>query len=301
MCGRYFLEQDISDAALLRILETLEARGEDVRLRGDIFPGDRAPALADGRIQAMRWGFAPDGGGYTGVAFGRVLHVTQDGGSIMLHGVDRAAYEAVWADYFDLARDYEALSDAFCGDEALRTAYAFSRGIRILAQDPWETLCSFILSQNNNIPRIRKIIASLCERFGAPIAGTPFYAFPTAERLAEAGMEGLAEIRCGFRAKYVADAAARVASGALDLEALRKQSYETAKAALMTVYGVGAKVADCVLLFSLGFYEAFPVDVWVKKVIAKYYGEGFDGRRFGAYAGVAQQYLFYYERSLSGR
>ncbi|MGM9610687.1 MAG: DNA glycosylase, partial [Candidatus Woodwardiibium sp.] len=103
--------------------------------------------------------FAPDGGGYTGVAFGRVLHVTQDGGSIMLHGVDRAAYEAVWADYFDLARDYEALSDAFCGDEALRTAYAFSRGIRILAQDPWETLCSFILSQNNNIPRIRKIIA----------------------------------------------------------------------------------------------------------------------------------------------
>ena len=245
--------------------------------------------------------FAPDGGGYTGVAFGRVLHVTQDGGSIMLHGVDRAAYEAVWADYVDLARDYEALSDAFCGDEALRTAYAFSRGIRILAQDPWETLCSFILSQNNNIPRIRKIIASLCERFGAPIAGTPFYAFPTAERLAEAGMEGLAEIRCGFRAKYVADAAARVASGALDLEALRKQSYEAAKAALMTVYGVGAKVADCVLLFSLGFYEAFPVDVWVKKVIAKYYGEGFDGRRFGAYAGVAQQYLFYYERSLSGR
>ena len=158
--------------------------------------------------------FAPDGGGYTGVAFGRVLHVTQDGGSIILHGVDRAAYEAVWADYFDLARDYEALSDAFCGDEALRTAYAFSRGIRILAQDPWETLCSFILSQNNNIPRIRKIIASLCERFGAPIAGTPFYAFPTAERLAEVGMEGLAEIRCGFRAKYVADAAARVASGA---------------------------------------------------------------------------------------
>ena len=114
--------------------------------------------------------FAPDGGGYTGVAFGRVLHVTKDGGSIILHGGDRAACEAVWADYFDLARDYEALSDAFCGDEALRTAYAFSRGIRILAQDPWETLCSFILSQNNNIPRIRKIIASLCERFGAPIA-----------------------------------------------------------------------------------------------------------------------------------
>ncbi|MFR5864193.1 MAG: DNA-3-methyladenine glycosylase family protein [Acutalibacteraceae bacterium] len=134
--------------------------------------------------------FAPDGGGYTGVAFGRVLHVTQDGGSIMLHGVDRAAYEAVWADYFDLARDYEALSDAFCGDEALRTAYAFSRGIRILAQDPWETLCSFILSQNNNIPRIRKIIASLCERFGAPIAGTPFYAFPPPSGLPKPGWKG---------------------------------------------------------------------------------------------------------------
>lgn len=100
--------------------------------------------------------------------------------------------EEIWARYFDLDRDYDALSAAFCNDETLRTAYTFSRGIRILSQDPWETLCSFILSQNNNIPRIRKIIAALCEHFGTPIEGTPFYAFPTAERLASAGTEGLA-------------------------------------------------------------------------------------------------------------
>ena len=146
-----------------------------------------------------------------------------------------------------------------------------------------------------------KIIAALCEHFGTPIEGTPFYAFPTAERLASAGTEGLARVRCGFRAKYVADAAEKVASGTLDLQVLRNQPYEAAKAALMTIYGVGTKVADCVLLFSLGFYEAFPIDVWVKKVISKYYGKSFDGSRFGAYAGIAQQYLFYYERSICGR
>ena len=245
--------------------------------------------------------FIPDGDGYSGVAFGRALHVTQDGDAVLLYGVRQPEYEEIWARYFDLDRDYDALSAAFCNDETLRTAYTFSRGIRILSQDPWETLCSFILSQNNNIPRIRKIIAALCEHFGTPIEGTPFYAFPTAERLASAGTEGLARVRCGFRAKYVADAAEKVASGTLDLQALRNQPYEAAKAGLMTIYGVGTKVADCVLLFSLGFYEAFPIDVWVKKVISKYYGKSFDGSRFGAYAGIAQQYLFYYERSICGR
>lgn len=234
-------------------------------------------------------------------AFGRTLTVRQTDG-VFDFSCGAGEFDALWRSYFDLDTDYAAIKARVAPRDAyLQAAVAYGWGMRILRQDLWEVIVSFIVSQNNNIPRIRKIIASLCERFGAPIAGTPFYAFPTAERLAEAGMEGLAEIRCGFRAKYVADAAARVASGALDLETLRKQSYEAAKAALMTVYGVGAKVADCVLLFSLGFYEAFPVDVWVKKVIAKYYGEGFDGRRFGAYAGVAQQYLFYYERSLSGR
>ena len=244
--------------------------------------------------------FIPDGDGYSGVAFGRALHVTQDGDAVLLYGVRQPEYEEIWARYFDLDRDYDALSAAFCNDETLRTAYTFSRGIRILCSRGKR---SVPLSSRRTTTSRASVKSSphSANTSGTPIEGTPFYAFPTAERLASAGTEGLARVRCGFRAKYVADAAEKVASGTLDLQALRNQPYEAAKAALMTIYGVGTKVADCVLLFSLGFYEAFPIDVWVKKVISKYYGKSFDGSRFGAYAGIAQQYLFYYERSICGR
>lgn len=230
--------------------------------------------------------FAPDGGGYTGVAFGRVLHVTQDGGSIILHGVDRAAYEAVWADYFDLARDYEALSDAFCGDEALRTAYAFSRGIRILAQDPWETLCSFILSQNNNIPRIRKNLRDLCAMQGG--------AFPTPVALAAAQPETLRALGLGYRAEYLCAAGAHFAQ-ADALDALRAMSYPEAHTALRAVKGVGPKVADCICLFGLHHVDAFPVDTHVKQILSAHYPKGFPFRRYAGCAGILQQYMFYYD------
>ena len=239
---------------------------------------------------------------WRGVAFSRGLTVYQDENNDLVLDCTEQEFRDIWFDYFDFNTDYKKSREVLSAlHPALKEAAEFAGGIRILKQEPFEALCSFIISQNNNIPRIRKIIAALCEHFGTPIEGTPFYAFPTAERLASAGTEGLARVRCGFRAKYVADAAEKVASGTLDLQALRNQPYEAAKAALMTIYGVGTKVADCVLLFSLGFYEAFPIDVWVKKVISKYYGKSFDGSRFGAYAGIAQQYLFYYERSICGR
>ena len=242
--------------------------------------------------------FDPDGDGYTGTAFGRVLHLTQSGDTVTLCGVGKEDFKNIWEPFFDIDRDYSGISHDMCTDDTLSRAYGYSRGIRILAQDPWETLCSFIISQNNNIPRIKKIIGLLCTNFGELIQGTQYYSFPSARRIADAGMEALDVIRSGFRSKYIYDAAVKVADGSIDLELLKKLPYEEAKSALMSIKGVGEKVANCVLLFSLGFYGAFPVDVWVKKVIIKYYGDDFDSARFGKYAGIAQQYLFYYERSL---
>lgn len=242
--------------------------------------------------------FDPDGDGYTGTAFGRVLHLTQYGDTVTLCGVGKEDFKNIWEPFFDIDRDYSGISHDMCTDDTLSRAYGYSRGIRILAQDPWETLCSFIISQNNNIPRIKKIIGLLCMNFGERIQGTQYYSFPSARRIADAGMEALDVIRSGFRSKYIYDAAVKVADGSIDLELLKTLPYEEAKSALMSIKGVGEKVANCVLLFSLGFYGAFPVDVWVKKVIIKYYGDDFDSARFGKYAGIAQQYLFYYERSL---
>ena len=145
---------------------------------------------------------------------------------------------------------------------------------------------------------IKKIINSLCVSLGDPVEGGG-YSFPSAERILEAGEEGLAPIRAGFRVKYILDAAQRVASGNIDLEAISSLSYEQAEMELMRIKGVGKKVASCVLLFGYGFLSAFPIDVWVKRVIEKYYDEDFDPLSLGEYAGIAQQYLFYRERYLT--
>ena len=176
----------------------------------------------------------------------------------------------------------------------VRNALNSAKGIRILRQDRWETLCSFIISQNNNIPRIKGIIGRLCEAFGERIDGG--YAFPSADRIASLTEEQLAPIRSGFRARYILDAARRVTDGRTDLDAVSAMIYDDAKKYLMQIKGVGNKVADCVLLFGYGFFDAFPKDVWIKRVIEKYYGENFDESIFKPYGGIAQQYLFYSER-----
>ena len=247
--------------------------------------------------QAFRW--EESGGRWHGAAFGRYLELEKlNDGTVVLYGTDENTFNTVWRGYFDLDRDYSEVIAAISENEILKNAAEYAHGIRVLNQEPWETLCSFIISQNNNIPRIKKIIGLLCTNFGERIQGTQYYSFPSARRIADAGMEALDVIRSGFRSKYIYDAAVKVADGSIDLELLKTLPYEEAKSALMSIKGVGEKVANCVLLFSLGFYGAFPVDVWVKKVIIKYYGDDFDSARFGKYAGIAQQYLFYYERSL---
>lgn len=235
---------------------------------------------------------------WRGVALGKLLRVRAEPAGALLCGVGREEYEKYWRSYFDMDTDYSAINTYLARDEQVADALDYARGIRILRQDKWETLCSFIISQNNNIPRIKKIVASLCENFGDPLAENA-YAFPSARTVLAAGEEGLAVIRSGFRAKYIVDAARRVECGDIDLDSIEKMDYAAAKANLMRIKGVGSKVADCALLFGCGFFDAFPRDVWIKRVIDKYYGDTFDESVFAPYGGIAQQYLFYRERYIA--
>lgn len=238
-------------------------------------------------------------GVFEGVAFGRFLRCRQEGKNSISLECGEEEFVSLWRKFLDLDGDYAGAREFLSFDATMVEAMAAGEGIHIMRQEPWETLCSFIISQNNNIPRIKKIIHSLCELLGEEI-GEGRYAFPTAERIFEAGIEGLAPIKSGFRAKYLVDAAEKVVTGELVPEELRGLECEAVLKQLMAVKGVGLKVASCTALFSLDCTEAFPVDVWVKRILANYYGEGFDPKVFGKHAGLAQQYLFYYEREKLG-
>ena len=238
-------------------------------------------------------------GVYTGVAHGRVARLRSEDGSIFISCTPED-FESVWKDYFDLDRDYAEIRQMLGIDAFMRAAIEYGAGIRILRQDKWEALCSFIVSQCNNIPRIKRIVADLCREFGEIIKfeGDEFYSFPSAARLAALNAVDLAPIRCGYRADYIIGAARAVAFGDLDLDALAGGTIEDARAALKRLCGVGNKVADCAVLFGLHMLDAFPIDVWMKRAIAEHYGKGFDPSAFTPYAGIAQQYIFYYIRSL---
>ena len=247
--------------------------------------------------QCFRWD-ADENGVYTGVAFGRAARLRRDGDSVFIT-CSLHDFETIWWDYFDLDRDYADIRKRLCVDDFMQDATEFGAGIRILRQDHWEALCSFIISQCNNIPRIKKIVASLCREFGNSFefGGNQFYSFPSAEKLAAQSEESLAPIRCGYRASYILSAARAVASGGIDLQALSQGSPKDARAALKQIRGVGDKVADCAVLFGLNMLDAFPLDVWMKRAVSKHYGKDFNPAIFTPYAGVAQQYIFYYTRS----
>lgn len=211
-----------------------------------------------------------------------------------------------WNRYFDMERDYMGIQAEFSSDSYMKKAMAFGKGIHILQQPFFETLISFIVSQNNHIPRIQGILQRLSQTYGTPLEDGDF-TFPTAEVLMQVSEDDFRGLGCGFRAKYLQDAAKRVAEGQISEERLRQLSAEEARQELMQIYGVGQKVADCVLLFALGKWEVFPTDVWIRRVMSEVY---FGGKeisvsalqeeakcRFGAYRGLAQQYLFYYCRS----
>lgn len=255
---------------------------------------DFDPAAVFENGQCFRWQKEPDGA-WSGIAHGRRLRLRKTGGVLRLWGTTRAEARTLWHGYFDLSRDYAAIRAAFSADAALARAVAFAPGLRLLRQEPWETLCSFIFSQCNNIPRIRGIIERLCACFGEPVEGGGF-AFPSAARLAGLSVQDLAPLRCGFRARYALDAARKVAGGAVNLDALPSLPLDEARAMLLQIDGVGIKVAECTLLFGCGRMECFPIDVWVKRILAAYYPQGFP-QALLPLGGIAQQYLFHYERN----
>lgn len=244
--------------------------------------------------------FDPDpAGGISGVAYGRAVRFTQPEPDVLFaYGTTADEFKAIWAPYLDLDRDYSEYARRFADDPTLSAAAKCAAGIRILRQEKWETLCSFIISQNNNIPRIKGLVERISQVYGAPIetADGVKYAFPTAEALAEASVDDIFALKTGFRAKYISDAARKVASGEIDLDAVDKLTTSEAIDQLCRIKGVGLKVASCTLLFGFARGDAFPVDVWVKRVLAHYYPDGFDYTALGDAAGIAQQYLFYYER-----
>ncbi len=229
-----------------------------------------------------------------GVAFNKYLKIEKlADGTVVLHNITKEDFYSIWVNYFDLDRDYEEIVNAVSDNKILKEASEFGRGIRVLNQEPWETLCSFIISQNNNIKRIKGIISRLCESFGEKTDG--YYTFPTAEKIATLSLEDLAVLRAGFRAKYILDAATKVANGEIDLSSLKSMSLDDARNELMKIKGVGPKVADCALLFSHKHIEAFPKDVWIKRAMEKL----FDGelpKEAEKYAGIVQQYIFFYAR-----
>ncbi|MBQ6539577.1 MAG: DNA-3-methyladenine glycosylase 2 family protein [Oscillospiraceae bacterium] len=249
--------------------------------------------------QCFRWNM-DENGDYTGVAMGKAARIRQAGDSVFISGT-LSDFENVWHDYFDLGKNYSKLRRSLCVDEYMKNATDFGAGIRILNQDRWEALCSFIISQCNNIPRIKKIVETLCSLYGDPIEfeGDIRYTFPSASRVALLEESDLAPLRCGYRAPYIIGAARAVDSGALDLEALSGGTLEEAEKALRSLKGVGKKVANCAILFSLRIEDAFPIDVWMKKAISEHYNGKLDTSVFGGHSGLAQQYMFYYQRSNS--
>lgn len=207
-----------------------------------------------------------------------------------------------WSKYLNFSCDYNEAECFLKKDSKLAMPCKAGSGIRILRQDLWETIVSFIISANNNIPRIKKIIEALCRKFGKPIEfdGKTFYGFPSPEVLASLSLSDLSEIKAGFRDKYILDAARKVSGGEIKLSEIERLGDDAAKKELMKIKGVGSKVADCVLLFSMGRHSVFPLDVWTKRIITDLYGveeksiPEFVKNKFGIYSGIAQQYLYYY-------
>ncbi len=245
--------------------------------------------------QAFRW-VQTDTGAWHGVAFGVPLTVSQEGEKIIFHNTSEDDFEKIWKPYFDLDRDYQSICERLKADKHLEKAITECSGIRILKQDEWEALCSFIISQNNNIPRIKGIIDRLCRLLGEDL-GNGDYSFPSAEKVAAAGVEGLAPIRAGFRAKYMIDAAEKFANGETDIEKIYAGTLDEGRDELIKIKGVGEKVARCTLLYGFGKVDSFPVDVWVKRIMSELYPDGLPECTAGI-SGIAQQFLFHWRRTV---
>lgn len=242
--------------------------------------------------QAFRWQAVSNNKWY-GIAFGKELTLELKGNKLIFYNTTENEYNNIWKNYFDFSRDYMQIEKVMQNDKTLNNMLQIASGIRVLNQEPWETLCSFIISQNNNIKRIKGIIERLCETYGKKLENG--YAFPTAKKIASLSVDDLTPLRCGFRAKYIIDAAKKVASGEIDFDKIKGLSLEDAENELTKIYGVGLKVADCTLLFGLGFANAFPKDVWIKRAMPLLFPNGLPKGCEGI-EGIIQQYIFSYAR-----
>lgn len=268
---------------------------------------DLAATLNSG--QAFRW--EPRDGGWEGIVAARWVRLAISSQALTAETVTTPPDWDWLARYLRLDDDLDAILATFPDDAPLRAAVAACRGLRLLRQEPWECLATFILSSTKRISHIRQIVAALCRRFGEPVsvpAGRePGFAFPTAARLAACTEAELRSCGMGFRAPYLLAAARRVTAGELDLDQLHRRPLAEARTVLMALPGVGRKIADCVLLFACGFDAAFPVDVWVNRALRELYFRrrrppprrllAFAETHFGPHAGYAQQYLFHHQRA----
>lgn len=260
--------------------------------------------------QCFRWHKEADNS-YTGVAKGRVINVSQKDNKIYLDNTNLKDFEEIWYNYFDLGTNYTDIKNTLKNmDEHLNKASEFGYGIRILKQDGWEMLISFIISSNNRIPMIQKAIENLSRNYGTYIGnyrGKDYYAFPTPEELNKASQEEIRACQTGFRDKYIKSTTENVIKDNENISGYTSLSTDDCIKELKKFNGVGPKVADCIALFGMQKYDTFPVDVWVKRVMQEFYVSEdmslpkmrtYAIDKFGNLAGFAQQYLFYYAREL---
>lgn len=257
--------------------------------------------------QAFRWKLEEDES-YTLISQGRLLNVKKEKDDIVFKGTNLQEFSQIWYNYFDLGRDYGLIKKTLSKDPILKKAILYADGIRILRQEPFETIISFIISANNQIPRIKNSIEIISENYGERLdshLGT-YYSFPSAEELGRLEVGAFKEVsRVGFRAERIIETSKIIDKREIDLDSLYKTSKNQGKETLMQLPGVGPKVSECILLFAFSKGDAFPVDTWVKRVMEHFYLkkesklkeiEEFGAKKFGKLAGYAQQYLFYYAR-----
>lgn len=261
--------------------------------------------------QCFRWNEEPDGS-YTGIFGHNVLNVKEEK-DIVITGICDGNIEDICKYYFDLDRNYEEIKETLSLiDDNMKESIKYGEGIRILNQDLWEMIISFIISANNNIPRIKGIIERMSAKYGQEIKfrGTSYYTFPTIDELSQASVKDLKDLGLGFRDRYVYETTKKIKEGKINLENLKQEPTNEVRKQLLTLTGVGPKVADCIMLFStLKRFDVFPVDVWVRRVMNDLYIHNEDETKvnkkqiqeiardkFGALEGIAQQYLFYWKR-----
>ncbi|SKA80419.1 N-glycosylase/DNA lyase [Clostridium sp. USBA 49] len=263
--------------------------------------------------QCFRW-HKEENGNYIGVAFNKVLEIEKKDNDIIIYNTNEDEFNKIWVEYFDLNRDYGKIKKILSKDPLLKIAVEYGYGIRILKQDPFEIVVSFIISANNRIPMIKKTIENISKNLGNAIdyKGKTYYTFPSIEELHKASMEDIEACGAGFRAKYIYDTVDKIYKSQkyeynknYDLDFIKNQEDDICHSMLQNFSGIGPKVADCIMLFSMNKLSAFPVDVWVKRAMQHFYLapdvslkkiREFARNKFGGFSGFAQQYLFYYAR-----